>query len=82
AARALGIVGSESARAALEKAASDRAAPVKSAVRVALRALDSDSAERERLATTMDTDEAAEVVEDPIEMGMLADLDDEQGGKR
>ncbi|MDP2471704.1 MAG: HEAT repeat domain-containing protein [Candidatus Palauibacterales bacterium] len=82
AARALGLVGSESARAALEKAASDRAAPVKSAVRVALRALDSDSDERERLATTMDTDEPAEVVEDPIEMGMLADLDDEQGGKR
>lgn len=39
AARVLGTIDSEEARAALEKASADRAAPVKSAVRVALRSL-------------------------------------------
>jgi HEAT repeat protein len=51
AARALGLIGSEAARSELQKAASDKAAPVKSAVRVALRSIDSDSDERMRVAT-------------------------------
>jgi len=46
AARALGMIGSEEARAELEKAAADRAAPVKSAVRVAIRSLEADSGDR------------------------------------
>jgi HEAT repeat protein len=43
AARALGFIEAEEARAALQKACGDRAAPVRSAVRVALRSLESDS---------------------------------------
>lgn len=47
AARALGFIDSPAARAALRKAEGDRAAPVQSAVRVALRALDAERVSRE-----------------------------------
>jgi HEAT repeat protein len=78
AARALGVVGSPAARTALQKAASDRAAPVKSAVRVALRAMDSDS--DERMAVGELPDEAGEdPVTDALELDMNIDIDDEDG---
>ena len=79
AARALGVVGSPAARAALQKAASDRAVPVKSAVRVALRAIDSDSDERLAVGELPDDSETDQVA-DPLELDMKLDLDD-QGGK-
>lgn len=50
AARALGLVGSTEARAALEKAANDRSAAVRSSVRVSLKALDAGSEERLQVA--------------------------------
>jgi len=79
AARALGVVGSPPARSALLKAAADRAAPVKSAVRVALKAVDSDS--DERLAVGELPDEPDEnLVADPLELDMDIDSD-EDGGK-
>jgi len=42
AARSLGMIGTGTARAALQKAANDKAAPVRSSVRVAIRFMDSD----------------------------------------
>ena len=79
AARALAIVGSPMARTALQKAASDRAAPVKSAVRVALRAFGSDSDERmEAVALYEKGDE--NLVEDPLDLDMNLDFED-GGGK-
>ncbi len=69
AARALGLVGTPAARAALEKAARDRAASVKGAVRVALRALDADSDERLQVALLPEENEP-EVVEDPVELDL------------
>ena len=78
AARALAITGSPMARTALQKAASDRAAPVKSAVRVALRALDSDSDERiEAVALSEEADE--HLVEDPLDLDMSMDFEDDSG---
>jgi len=81
AARALGVVGSPAAQAALQKAASDRAAPVKSAVRVALRAIDADSDERLAVGEIPDEGEKDQVA-DPLELDMNIDLDDqgEKGG--
>jgi HEAT repeat protein len=78
AARALGVVGTPAAQSALQKAASDRAAPVKSAVRVALRAIDSDSDERVKVAMLSEEPEE-DLVEDPLELDMDIDLDDESG---
>jgi len=78
AARALGVVGSPAARTALQKAASDRAAPVKSAVRVALRAVDSDSDERVAVGELPDEPEE-NLVTDPLELDMSIDIDDEDG---
>ena len=78
AARALGVVGSPAARTALQKAASDRAAPVKSAVRVALRAVDSDSDERGAVGELPDEPEE-NLVTDPLELDMSIDIDDEDG---
>jgi HEAT repeat protein len=78
AARALGLIGSPAARSALEKATADRAAPVKSAVRVALRAIDSDS--DEALGAAVLTEELVEeVIEDPLDLDMNIDLDAEDG---
>ena len=74
AARALAIVGSPTARAALQKAASDRAAPVKSAVRVALRAFDSDSDARMK-AVALSEEDGENLVEDPLDL----DIDFEDG---
>lgn len=72
------MVGSPAARTALQKAASDRAAPVKSAVRVALKAVDSDS--DERMAVGELPDEAGEdPVTDALELDMNIDIDDEDG---
>lgn len=79
AARALAIVGSPAAKAALGKAASDRAAPVKSAVRVALRAIDSDSDERLRAAALPDEAEE-DRVEDPVELDRIDLIDTEEKG--
>lgn len=81
AARALGVVGSPAAQAALQKAAADRAAPVKSAVRVALKAIDSDSDERLAVGEIPDESENDQVA-DPLELDMNIDLDDqgEKGG--
>ena len=75
------MVGSPAARAALQKAASDRAVPVKSAVRVALRAIDSDSDERLAVGELPDDSETDQVA-DPLELDMKLDLDDqgEKGG--
>jgi len=78
AARALGVVGTPAAQSALQKAASDRAAPVKSAVRVALRAIDSDSDQRVKVAMLSEEPEE-DLVEDPLELDMDIDLDDESG---
>jgi len=72
AARALGLVGTPAARAALEKAARDRAASVKSAVRVALKALDADSDEGLKVAA-LPEDGEPEVVEDPVELDLNGD---------
>jgi HEAT repeat protein len=78
AARALALVGSPMARTALQKAGSDRAAPVKSAVRVALRAIDSDSDERlEAVELSEDGDE--HFVENPVDLDMKLDLEDDSG---
>ena len=63
AARALGVVGTDRARVELEKAASDRKAPVKVAVRSALRSLDEDSDERMRVADEGLSDPAPEADE-------------------
>ena len=78
AARALGAVDSPAARSALERAAADRAAPVKSAVRVALRAIDSDSDERLRAAVLAEEREE-NVIEDPLDLDIDIDLDAEDG---
>ncbi|MBT8462630.1 MAG: HEAT repeat domain-containing protein [Gemmatimonadetes bacterium] len=67
AARALGVVGSPTARSALEKAASDKAAPVKSAVRVALKSFNNDSDERLEAAVLPEDDERA-LVDDPLDL--------------
>ena len=74
AARALGVIGSPAALSVLQKAAADRAAPVKSAVRVALRAADADSDERIEAAMLTEEKEK-DVVEDPLEL----DIDDVSG---
>jgi len=78
AARALAIVGSPAARSALEKAAADRAAPVKSSVRVALRAIDADSDERLQAADLPEQLEE-DVIEDPLDLDLNVDLDAEDG---
>lgn len=75
AARALAVVGTPTARTALEKANADRAAAVKSAVRVALRAIDSDSDERLEVAVAMDEMEGNEI-EDPVELDMNVEIDE------
>ena len=77
AARALGVLGSNAARSTLQKAASDRAAPVKSAVRVALKALDADSDERMAAAVLEEQDE--DLVADPVDMDMKFDSPDDTG---
>ncbi len=75
AARALAVVGTPTARTALAKASGDRAAAVKSAVRVALRAIDSDSDERLKVAVALDELEGNEV-EDPVELDMNVEIDE------
>jgi HEAT repeat protein len=72
AARALGLVGTPAAQAALEKASGDRAASVKSAVRVALKTLDADSDERLEVATLTE-DHESELVEDPVDLDLNVD---------
>lgn len=79
AARALAVLGTDEARSALRKAASDRAAPVKSAVRVALRAIDQDSDERMD-AASLEEEEPRDLVENPLDLEMQIDLGDD-GGK-
>lgn len=79
AARALGVVGSPAAQDALQKAATDRAAPVKSAVRIALRAVDSDSDERVAVGELPDEPEE-NLVAHPLELDMDIDFDN-GGGK-
>jgi hypothetical protein len=69
------VVGTPTARTALEKASGDRAAAVKSAVRVALRAIDSDSDERLIVAVALDELEGNEV-EDPVELDMNVEIDE------
>jgi len=80
AARALAMIGSDAARTTLRKAASDRAAPVKSAVRVALRAIDVDPDERMDVASLEEEDPSREIVEDPVDLRMQIDVGD-GGGK-
>lgn len=75
AARTLGIIASGQARRELERAAGDRAAPVRSAVRVALRALESDSDERVRAAELTSVDP----VDDDIRAGEPLDVSEEDG---
>ena len=67
--------------AALEKAARDRAVSVKSAVRVALKALDAASDERLHLANLPD-DEITDLVEDPLDLDLKVDriADDRKEG--
>jgi HEAT repeat protein len=77
AARALAVVGTPAARASLQKAAADKAAPVKSAVRVALKSMDADSDERMEVGTLPD-ENGRETVEDPVELTL--DVED-TGGK-
>ncbi len=76
AARALGVVGSPAAKSALAKSASDKAAPVKSAVRVALKTLDADSDERFEAAALPEEDDR-ELVADPLDLDM--EIDDRTG---
>jgi len=76
AARALGLVGSPAARAALEAAANDRAAAVKSSVRVSLKAIDAEPGERLAMAT-LSADQANDTVGEPVEL--RRDTDDEAG---
>ena len=78
AARALGVLGSPAAQTALQKAASDRAAPVKSAVRVALRAIDADSDERLAVGELPHEPEE-DLVTDPLDLDMNIDFDNEDG---
>ena len=73
-ARGLALVGTPQARSVLQKAATDRAAPVKSAVRVALKALDADSDERLQVAV-IDEQPDESPVEDPVDLGMQPGLD-------
>jgi HEAT repeat protein len=75
AARALGVVGSPAAKSALAKSASDKAAPVKSAVRVALKNLDADS--DERLEAALPEEDDRELVADPLDLDM--EIDDKTG---
>jgi len=81
AARALAVIGTPAARAALEKASADRAAAVKSAVRVALRALDADSDERLRAAIVTDEVEGS-AIEDPVELDMKIEIDEDDREER
>ncbi len=81
AARALAVVGTPTARTALETSSDDRAAAVKSAVRVALRAIDSDSDGRLKVAVAMDELEDS-AIEDPVELDMDSEMDEPDGGER
>lgn len=72
AARALGVVGTPGARKALEKAAGDKTATVKGAVRVALRYIDTDSDERLMAAGG---EPPMHPVQDPVDLN----LDSEPG---
>jgi len=78
AARALALVGSSGARAALEKAADDRAAAVKSSVRVSLKAIDADSDQRLAVASPEQAEPAVEPISDPVQ---LRKVDSSEGGR-
>ena len=67
AARALGVVGTPEARKALERAADDKTAAVKGAVRVALRYIDTDSDERLMAAGG---EPPIEPVKDPVDLDL------------
>ena len=79
AARALAVIGTPAARVALQKAAADKAAPVKSAVRVALKSMDSDEDERLQVGALPDEDEG-ETVEDPVELTVDVEDAGDKGG--
>jgi hypothetical protein len=76
AAQALAVVATPEARAVLEKAASDRAAVVKSAVRVALRTIDADP-DAELLMDEVDAEESAQRTPGEVEgTDLVYDLDE------